>query len=850
MKLHSPSRFGALFALAAAIASGPASAQTDLTNLVEPLKTYRFGDSTAALDTIAARVSASRAAPEQRRAMANALAEILSSNAGFDAKQFACRQLVFVADDEQVQGLASLLSDDALAHYALLVLARLRSPAAADAAVKALPGSHGRTEIEILDTLADLGDARVVGAAESRLVAQDSALRDAAAAALAKIADGHALDLLLACYSRAGSADQARLGHVLLGVANRVQHLGNPTAAIQIYDTLNRNSANPVLSAAAMRGIAVIQGDRALPMLLEALAQEGTHRQAVAAVALRELPGPAVIERLAGAVTKLHGRSQLLALQILSERPGTSAAPAIVALRRSTIAAVRTAALRAAGSLGDPSAVPILISAAAAGGSEERAAARDSLVRLRGAAVDRALMAVLDTGAPPAQVEAIVALGRRGSMGITPRLLKAARNSNANVRVAALRVIRDQGTPTSLPALTDLLMGTLANDRDPVIDAVAQIVRRFPEARVGLPALLDRLGLATSPADRLALVMVIGQVGGQRAFTALRRATGDPASGVRLAALSALAEWPTDEPMPDLLRIARAAQDASQRALALRGYLRMAGSSELRTPDEAFGLIDQVRSIAVRPEEKRLILAGLSRFPSLKAIEYAESLVHDPDVGSEAELAVVEIGRVTCGAWPQKTCSSLESIAKSGKLDAARKRAESVLAATRGFGDFVVAWEVSPAYQRDGADYARLFDVPFAPEDGNGAGVPWRLMPPGAGTDLPWLLDLLALLGGEQRVAYLRSSVWTESPRDLVLEAGSDDGLKVWWNGSITISHNTARAVAPRQEKATVHANAGWNQILMKVTQSIQGWGACARLTAADGSPAIGLRFAIPSSVN
>src|SRR5207249_3251314 len=82
------------------------------------------------------------------------------------------------------------------------------------------------------------------------------------------------------------------------------------------------------------------------------------------------------------------------------------------------------------------------------------------------------------------------------------------------------------------------------------------------------------------------------------------------------------------------------------------------------------------------------------------------------------------------------------------------------LAVGRKFGDFVVAWEVSPAYQQDGADYARLFDIAFAPEEAGAEQVPWRPLPVGTSPDQPWLLDLLALHGGEQRVAYLRTAVW------------------------------------------------------------------------------------------
>lgn len=120
-------------------------------------------------------------------------------------------------------------------------------------------------------------------------------------------------------------------------------------------------------------------------------------------------------------------------------------------------------------------------------------------------------------------------------------------------------------------------------------------------------------------------------------------------------------------------------------------------------------------------------------------------------------------------------------------------------------------------------------------------------MPAGTNPEQPWLLDLLALLSGEQRVAYLRTAVWSDAARDLVLELGSDDGIKAWWNGGVVVARNVARAVAPGQEKVTLAVKPGWNHLLLKITQNNQGWGAVARFTNPDGSPATGLRYAVPS---
>src|SRR5258708_7109413 len=297
--------------------------------------------------------------------------------------------------------------------------------------------------------------------------------------------------------------------------------------------------------------------------------------------------------------------------------------------------------------------------------------------------------------------------------------------------------------------------------------------------------------------------------------------------------------------MPALLSRVRASGNQTQRAIALRGYVRMIALNETRSPDQAVGLYKGVSAFTKTPDERRLVLSGLSKVKSLAALDYASSFLADEGVRAEAELAVAEIGRGIAGAYPEKMRAALEPIAQNSSSESAKNKAREALALIGEFGDFVTAWEVSPGYQQPGADYVRLFDIPFAPEDpSREKRVPWRLMPVGTTPEQPWLLDLLAALGGEQRVAYLRTAIWSDSAGDLVLELGSDDGLKVWWNGQVVLAHNTARAAAPGQEKVKIGVKQGWNHLMLKVTQNIMGWGACARIANPDGSRAEKIRCA------
>ena len=67
----------------------------------------------------------------------------------------------------------------------------------------------------------------------------------------------------------------------------------------------------------------------------------------------------------------------------------------------------------------------------------------------------------------------------------------------------------------------------------------------------------------------------------------------------------------------------------------------------------------------------------------------------------------------------------------------------------------------------------------------------------------------------------------------------------MWVNGQQVLEVNAVRPVKPASDSAKVQLKAGWNTLLMKITQGAGQWGACARLRSADGAgPLAGLKFA------
>src|SRR5204863_6548872 len=122
-----------------------------------------------------------------------------------------------------------------------------------------------------------------------------------------------------------------------------------------------------------------------------------------------------------------------------------------------------------------------------------------------------------------------------------------------------------------------------------------------------------------------------------------------------------------------------------------------------RSPARSLALCRAAAALARRPDEKRLLRAGLGKSGSREALDYAATFLKDEVVRPEAELAVVEAGRWTAGAYREQTRAALEPIARASANEEVRRRAQDLLSIISRFGEYVTAWEVSPAYQRPGA---------------------------------------------------------------------------------------------------------------------------------------------------
>jgi hypothetical protein len=212
------------------------------------------------------------------------------------------------------------------------------------------------------------------------------------------------------------------------------------------------------------------------------------------------------------------------------------------------------------------------------------------------------------------------------------------------LKAKAAAALRDIAGTADIPDLLGLLLGLEDETaRESMQDTVAAVARTNPRELSRAGAAEALLASEKDPKKKADLLRVLGKIGDDTSLALIRAALSDPDETVVDAAVRALADWPTGTARDDVYEIARTSLEHNHRVLSTRAFIRMIGLELFREPEGA--VADLLRALAVspRPEEKKLVLGMLVRFPCVTGLKTAESLLADPAVAVEAKLAADRI---------------------------------------------------------------------------------------------------------------------------------------------------------------------------------------------------------------
>jgi len=425
-------------------------------------------------------------------------------------------------------------------------------------------------------------------------------------------------------------------------------------------------------------------GDQAsqdiIKIVIDALQSKDPQMQSGVMNIVRNMPGPEVTKALVQELPKLPVAGQVQLLSALGDRGDATALPAVIEAGKSQDESVRVAVLRAIGQLGSVTDIPLLAEWAAASKGTVQKAAREGLYRLRGLEVDAAILKSLPAASGGIKAELIGAVGERNIAGAVETLLKTGKDEDRKVRLESLRVLKIVAKPQDIPALVNLLLETKADaDRGEAEKMVAAVAHKIEDKAHQSAAVQAVLPNVKDIPDRASLLRVLGRIGDASSLPTLRTALGSREAEIQDAAIRALSDWPTAEPVPDLLKVTQTSTNPVHKVLALRGFVRLLGLESDRPAEQTIDLYKKAMDLAGDATEKKRVLSGLASTKSLAALNMAAGYLDDLALHLEAESAAVRIAPAVVAANPVRVKEVLQKVIQGTKNDAIREQAQQIV---------------------------------------------------------------------------------------------------------------------------------------------------------------------------
>jgi HEAT repeat protein len=622
--------------------TGSAATAPSLAGILQELATYDGGIESAATWKLRDYVKARMDDPAGRAECEAALLRFLGSTATPPAKRAASRQLRVVAGDTAVPVLTGMLNDPQLVDLAVYSLQQIPGAAAEQALVQALSTTKGASRIAVV---AALGEQRSTAAVPAIVpLLKQPPIASAAATALGRIGGDAAVAALAAARSGAPAPLASTIASALLVSAEQHLDAKNPTAALQLYEPLAADTTLPSpIRRAAVMGKIVASGSPAV--LLEHLASPEPILQN-AAIARMSVVIPADgIGPVCALLPRLPEHTQVQLLAILQGYPPERVRPAVLEAARSTAPAVRLAALNALSSVGDQSDVLFLAEASAGAKGQEQTVARAALAALKGPGVNDAIVAALGRQAPDhVKGELMIAASDRRIFTAKPLVTASLASPSGTLRLQALRSLRAIGTPSDTARVLDLLLTTgIDRERTEAERTVASLATKEPNADARARVVRARLADVKDTESRIRLIALLPMIGDNSALPVLRMTLNDPDAEVHDAAVRALVAWPSSAAKDDVRHLARDSTNETHRLLAIDGLVRLIGLETYREPRAAVADLREAAGFAWRPEEQKLVLGALPKFPCEDALELAASFLREASVKAEAQAAIDRI---------------------------------------------------------------------------------------------------------------------------------------------------------------------------------------------------------------
>ena len=582
---------------------------------------------------------------KQRVEAGRLMAEQLGPETPSAARIWMLRQLEYLGGAESVAAMAVALDDpDPLVRGAARrALTSNPSPQATDHLVAKLADAKDADfKTGLLNALAYRLDPTAVDDVARALHDPHPYVVAAAARALGEIATPQAAEELKQARLQSHGLQRRALGNASLRCAATMRAKGQAGAAGEIYTDLQGDQEPESVQLAALYGFLTLGENPPVNTVLDILAGEDQAAAGVAAAQIGSLKA-AGAKQVAEQIGRLPAAHQVLVLRALQVRADKRVLPEVFEATHSENPAVRIAALRALGSVGDASSVGLLLDALSEGGPAA-SAARRSLETVYGENIDDKIIAAMQAAADSNRRALLIEiLQRRLAVAAVPPLLEEALHRDPHVRRTAMIALGKLGRREDIP---QMLGGVLAaregNERDEAEKAVMFLCNRSAEKDQRAAPILEIFDTLNAK-DQKNLLPLLGRIGGPQSLEIIQAALQSSDPDLSRVGLRALCNWPDGNVAQNLLDLFKTSAEESDRLRAMRAFIRVIALRHERPNAESLEMLRQAMEFCSRDEERNLILSRTisAEIRSMEALRFVLPYLKNPATAQQACRAIV-----------------------------------------------------------------------------------------------------------------------------------------------------------------------------------------------------------------
>lgn len=354
--------------------------------------------------------------------------------------------------------------------------------------------------------------------------------------------------------------------------------------------------------------------------------------------------GATATQLFAGQLKTLDASGQAALLSALADRGDSTARSAVLELLASSKdEQVRASAILAVGNLGTGADLPLLTKSLSSPSGAEQAAARRSLVQLKGDAINQGLVAELKSADPGVKAAIIEALASRRARDQASALVTASIDDNAQVRSAAMSALGQIGNAEHVALmLPGVLKAQPGGERDNAERNIAMICSRIGNEDQRGTVIIEALKKVDA-ADRDDLLSLVGRVGGRKLINFVGDFASEADPERRKLGIDALSKWPDASVADKLLEIASKATDPTERRLAFQGYVKISATRDNRSDKQRLDRMKEAMKAAKSPEEQLFVINRTRTAYAVESVRFVLPYVDESPFAQVACETIVEI---------------------------------------------------------------------------------------------------------------------------------------------------------------------------------------------------------------